>query len=829
LADGFRIDESLARIGALTGEGLNREDFIREVLEQMLAMEFERARFWEVGEDISTDGRAVILVDRLPEDEPGPSPGYRRSWVESDVAKAGSRLDPVVSRIGKGASLSPLEEDLDLGGRNRVEIPVTAGDRTESILACDWRGPEALLSEADLRALRLLGSQIGSHLRLQSIGSGHRSTSGRSKRPDQAPAELVYRVARDLGEQLDAAITAVFAFSWPHQRLSKRAEFVAKPFRAAANREGELKEKYSAGGPALTGLAWQDPNFRQIISLPGLKKKFKIAIDKESLEWHTAVLGHLHTVQYAVVGTLEQRFLIRMMNRASRPELPFLREGQVLDAAIQDLRADVDAAIAMERLRSLQKISKLSAETHDLDGIVNSIGTALGAESIDNFVALCHQQASPQFSFVRGLGRCFGLRLDLSRRWQGDSLYREALDENAEVVVLSGHLGSSELATKLYERGFRAVLSHPMQAGQTEGVFLIGLEAVPPKGKGKLHELPVHLGYGTTALILAYSRLLANAVEMVRSHERVIGALRAYGLMGHEVRRPAGALGSAAHYAVMVSVEATDVLPDGEQKEDTVKVLGEKKEELAVAQRQLDSALQLGKLVARENEGTLQLRFAEAELWNVIRKATDEVALQVREDDLGWAPYFTQNEAAKTLGDLVCAEDYVGAALRNILLNAVKYSLPRRVQSRAGRQSVQVAVFGAPQESYVGIQVRNWGYAITQEQRDVIFDAWVRGGEEKGTDALAGMGLGLYLARRLIVAHGGEILCVSKPTSDRYYPKPDPHSTVGKGVPQDRPEPVVIHETTFEIRIPRNLEAGLHTHTWGPRYLKAKDVPIRDT
>lgn len=829
MAEGFRINEYLAEIGALTGDGLNREDFIREVLEKMLAMGFERARFWEVGHDISTDGRAVIMVDRLPEDDSSVGPGYLADWKDSDIAKADMGLNPVVTKTMAKSTQSLLEKDLDLAKRVRVEIPVTAGTETESILACDWRGPKGRLSESDLRALRLVGSQIGSHLVLESLGSGHASTNTRTKKLDLAPTELVYKVARNLGHEIDAAITAVFAFSWPHQQLIKRREIVSPQFEAAAKRQGRLTESYSAGGPALTGLAWKDPEFRQVISLKRLGEKYDIAIDKESLDWHTAVLGEIRTVLYAVVGTLEERYLIRMMNRASRPELPFLREGHVLDAAIQDLGAEVDAAISMERLRSLQEISGLSAESQDLDGVVDTIGTALRTERIDNFVALCHQRASSQFSFVRGLGRFENVRFNLDRRWGDDSLYRAAVDDKLNVAVVSEHADSSELATQLNAQGFKAVLSQPMQAGQTEGVFLIGLEAIPPRTRDGNRELPDKLGYGTIGLIHAYSRLLANAVEMMHSHERVIGARRAYGLMGHEVRRPAAALGSAGRNAILAGAEAIEQVPQSPLREETIGELTKARKDLGVAQRRLGSALRLAKLVARESEGTLRLKFAKAKLTNVLRRAVDDVTLQVNEEKVGWAPYFTFNDAARSLGELVCSEDYVEEALRNVLLNAVKYSLPRRVQSRAGRQTVRVAIYGVPQEGWIGIQIRNWGWAITPRLRDVIFDAWVRGYQEEGTDALAGMGLGLFLARRLIVAHSGEILCFSHPTDDLFYPKPAVKSTAGPGVPQDRPGPIVIHETTFEVRIPRNLEPGDHTHRWGPSRANTKDTPIRDT
>jgi signal transduction histidine kinase len=813
--DSLLIDESLAGIGALTGADLSREEFINQVLKLILAMGFDRARFWEVARDISSDGLIIVLAARLPEDSPGAAPGYNAVWKESDIARNDKGLFPVVTALKAGARPTRVEKDLDLGGRVRVEIPVTAGTETESVLACDWKGDEDWLSDADLRALRLVGSLIGSHLALEPLSMTCRTGSAKRSEPARAAAELVFTAAKELGEHIDSAITSVFAFSWPHQMLTKRREFVAPEFVPAAKRLGRLKESYPAGGPTLTGAAWRKPELQHVVSFPRLAES-EVFVDKASLEWHTEVLGKIETVLYAVVGTLERRFLIRMMNRASQPDLPFLREANVLDAAIRDLRADVDAAISIQRLRSLQQISGLTAESADPGQIIDTIGGSLNAEGVDNFIAVCHQRGAPQFSFARSLGaRCKGGSFDLDQRWEDDSLFKAAVGNPLNVAVLSEYAGRSDIAKRFADAGFKAVLGQPMEAGQTEGVLFIGLDAIPPRTHDKTRELPVDLGYGTTALIHAYSRLLANAVEMHHSQERVIGARRAYGLMGHEVRRPAAAVGSAGRSAIVASLRAAELVSDEQARETLTDRLNDLHTDLRSAERRLGSALRLAKLVARESEGTLRLRFKSARIFNALARAIDDVTLQAHEDTSAWRPYFTLNDAARNLGTLVCDEDYVEEVFKNILLNAVKYSLPRRFQPRMGRQPVRISINGVPQETLIAVQITNWGWPIPEGTRDVIFDPWVRGYVEQEAEALAGMGLGLFLARRLIIAHNGEILCSSRPTKDLFVPRAPDGSRGTRGVPGSRPDSIVIHATTFEIRIPRDLQSGVITHQWG--------------
>lgn len=802
----FRITESVGEIGALTGAGLDRETFIREVLRQMVRMGFERARFWEMTTDISLPEGAVILIAREPPFGPGAEPGYIRALKEADIAQSSDPLTPTVRRTAQ-TDLTELEKDLALAGRSRIEIPVTAAADTESILACDWKGDPEDLSVADRRILRLVGSQIGSHLALEPLNTISISTKVRVKKPDQSASELVSATAKDLGERLDAASTAVFAFTWPDQELRKFRQFVAPAYRDRYRELGEHPEHYKAGGPALTGAAFRDPTLRQIASFPDLEPT--VFVDDGSLKWHTSLLGEIRTVLYAVVGTLEPRYLIRFMNRATAPALPFLREGILLDATIRDLRADVDAAISTQRLQSLEGISGLVADNPLPQEVLNKIGRSLRAEGVDNFLAACHQRGGPQYAFAGSFGPQWqGVAFDLNLRWKDDALYASALANQLSIAAVSEYSDRSPIAAHLADCGFKAVLYQPMQAGQTEGLFFIGLGATA----GKITDPPVDLGYGTSALIHAYSRLLANAVEMHHSQERVIGARRAYGLMGHEVRGPAAAVGSAGHEALALGFKASGALPDSELRTGLTAQLTEVEHNLKAAERRLGSALGLAKLVARESEGKLRLRFRKRRLWPVLQNAAAEVSRQIREEPTGWAPYFSFNPRARSLDPIVCDEDYIEEVIKNILLNAVKYSLPRRIQPRSGRQAVRVMINAIPQgDDWLGLEITNWGWPIPHEIRNVIFDPWVRGYVEADAEALAGMGLGLFLAKRLTIAHDGEILVFSEPTPDLYVPPR--HSTLPPGFPAIR-ETIQIHQTRFEIRIPRTLKEGVRTHVW---------------
>jgi signal transduction histidine kinase len=85
------------------------------------------------------------------------------------------------------------------------------------------------------------------------------------------------------------------------------------------------------------------------------------------------------------------------------------------------------------------------------------------------------------------------------------------------------------------------------------------------------------------------------------------------------------------------------------------------------------------------------------------------------------------------------------AAVVNLIRNAVLYS---------GRDAI-VRVHVASEGTAVRVSVRDQGPGIPREERATIFDPFVRGRE--GSRVRDGSGLGLFITRRVVEAHGGRI------------------------------------------------------------------------
>lgn len=93
----------------------------------------------------------------------------------------------------------------------------------------------------------------------------------------------------------------------------------------------------------------------------------------------------------------------------------------------------------------------------------------------------------------------------------------------------------------------------------------------------------------------------------------------------------------------------------------------------------------------------------------------------------------------------------INQVLHNLLTNAIKYGNGKEIKlSLSKDQSRGVAK----------IQVEDAGIGIPLEIQDVIFNRFERG---KIGNGIAGLGLGLYIVRKIVSAHGGTIQVKSEP------------------------------------------------------------------
>lgn len=145
-------------------------------------------------------------------------------------------------------------------------------------------------------------------------------------------------------------------------------------------------------------------------------------------------------------------------------------------------------------------------------------------------------------------------------------------------------------------------------------------------------------------------------------------------------------------------------------------------------------------LAERDINGTLKVRPMDTDLNELLRDV-----LRAFEARFEFNSVAVKAELSPGLPKAFIDPAIFPAVLNNLLDNAVKYGNPQRdlrvrtLANGAGRVTVEVA---------------DNGLGIEEAERSKIFDKNFRGDNTKG---LSGAGLGLYLVRKILDAHGGTI------------------------------------------------------------------------
>jgi two-component system sensor histidine kinase/response regulator len=95
----------------------------------------------------------------------------------------------------------------------------------------------------------------------------------------------------------------------------------------------------------------------------------------------------------------------------------------------------------------------------------------------------------------------------------------------------------------------------------------------------------------------------------------------------------------------------------------------------------------------------------------------------------------------------------------NLLANALKHN-PPGVMLTLGAEVIEVSSQESGVVQMLRCTVSDDGAGMTTEQCSHLFELYTRG---NNTGHTTGLGLGLYLCRQIITAHGGEIDVISSP------------------------------------------------------------------
>ncbi len=222
-----------------------------------------------------------------------------------------------------------------------------------------------------------------------------------------------------------------------------------------------------------------------------------------------------------------------------------------------------------------------------------------------------------------------------------------------------------------------------------------------------------------------------DITERKRLEEELRQAVRArdefLSIASHELRTPLAAL--------QLQLE-TMVRALGKSPLDTSRIESK-------AHRALDKTLHLGNMinvlldVSRISEGRLPLEYEDVELAAVVR----DVIERLRDAAQNAGCTLLLEIAAEPIGR--CDRFRVEQIVTNLLSNAIKYG---------SGKPVRVSLW--QRDDWVHVEVEDHGPGIAPEHQTQVFERFTR---FVPTRHYGGFGLGLWIAREIVIAHGGRI------------------------------------------------------------------------
>jgi signal transduction histidine kinase len=208
------------------------------------------------------------------------------------------------------------------------------------------------------------------------------------------------------------------------------------------------------------------------------------------------------------------------------------------------------------------------------------------------------------------------------------------------------------------------------------------------------------------AVTRAFNEMVGRVREMIRARDRLLLDV------SHELRSPLTRM--------RVAIE---LLPDGAARSGMIA-------DVAEMEAMIAELLELERL--RDGRG---LRLARIDLAPIVRDVAAAFGQRVRIVSLpGQLPLDADAEKLRTV-------------LRNLLENAVKYSLP---------DSAPVELSAARDDEHVVLRVTDDGQGVPEEDRAALFEPFFRVDRARSKTP-AGYGLGLSICKRIVEAHGGTI------------------------------------------------------------------------
>lgn len=790
------------------------ENRIQLLCDKLLSLGFHSIRYYEaVTDQFSSEPDKFILTHASYKKEPRTSVvGTRICLSDTTLATSPSGSNGIARGYADDSTERQKEtwiHKLGISGTNWIDLAISSRGTQVGLLAISWTGSKDLISEEEDFALRIVRNAIGDFYTesLQSnalIGSTLGEIQDLLVSTDRENDLDLNHIADAIARILPSDTVAVFRFDWTLGEVSKSAEYQNE---SIAEFES-LKEVYPVGS-MLTGKAFWEEKYRFIPDFQQFLSTSVTSVAADSERHHNRAIGDIQSVAYCLIGTRSNRLLIRCFRGTKNNLPPYTdRDFNVLKSLSDFATIAYDTALLDHQKNSIQtaSIDGLRAFS-DPARLFELIRSELESMAVSTFVCVHFSDGSNSTDFVRGSDD-----IEDPRGVFGNT----AADAwTAMRKIPFGKKSAEVLLTELK----KLELDHSYNIFNQLGAKAIGLVAVSTNGMTTALLIPIRGKAGRNWLrfserlkqdeighLSSIISIFGASLEAKSSHISAENADDLLANIGHELQTPITEIEQSAIEACELCHEFVDsILDNSTMTDEGYKTLATEQrpkldaEILAVTKKAelvrhfMDIPRTMSEFFGGDSmpitfehhawEGLVDDSWKSAFSWAHEMSDYYEV--------LGRSSFgritIKKNNSLKHMACTLC-EPLVKMALTNLLKNAIKFSLPRY-----RGEPITIEVMAIPQKGWNILQIRNWGIGIDPSQFEEIFGKYHRIDRLDAKRDIAGRGLGLYLARAMVKAQGGQLFCDSS------------------NFTLDDPEKKKSREgylTTFEMRIPTSNTPG---------------------
>ena len=302
-------------------------------------------------------------------------------------------------------------------------------------------------------------------------------------------------------------------------------------------------------------------------------------------------------------------------------------------------------------------------------------------------------------------------------------------------IMLTGY-ASLESAVQALRAGAYDYLVKPSEVEELRATVARGIERrrLGQELHARVTEL-ADLNSSLQARIDAATAELKERYEQLKELDRMKSQFLS--IASHELKTPITAMSGF----LQVALRRVRRLADGGGPPAISDGLRSVTEQLEVVYRQTGKLARLiDELldVSRIQTGRIEFRYGEFDLAELAQEVAGRMQLTTTAHQIS-----VRNDQP----NLVTADrDHLEQVLNNLVTNAIKYS------PHGGSITIDVR----PDDPGVRVAVTDEGIGIPEKELEAIFGLFYRSPDRAARDA-AGMGLGLYISREIVMRHGGRI------------------------------------------------------------------------